>query len=412
MTDRDPLLELGASLRRAQDERDDDAAIASARAAFIDAPQERSDSGPSRALWLGGALALAAALILLVLWPSAPAVTVDGVAIAEGAGVTASEPQRMDFADGSRVALRAGTSVDLLRAQGHESRVRLVDGSAEVDVRHYDDTDFRLDAGPYQVVVTGTRFEVDYSAATETLTVAMHEGTVEIIDPSSATPFVLSAPDELSLGVVLAASSGVEPNVPRAPPEDAGASATPQVANEPADEPTKAVVEVPREPAERPKVPRKAAPPGWRQLAKAGKYAEALAAAESLGFSRLCKKSTAKDLLVLADAARFSSNAARAEEALQAVRTRFRKKAAAARAAFGLGRIAFDQRRKYAEAADWFRTYLRERPDGGLAKEALGRLLEAERKAKRNAAAKKTATKYLERYPGGAHAELAEATLR
>ena len=64
-----------------------------------------------------------------------------------------------------------------------------------------------------------------------------------------------------------------------------------------------------------------------------------------------------------------------------------------------------------AQAADWFSTYLREQPSGALAREALGRLIEAYQAAGDRVSARATAERYLKSYPDGPHATLARQAL-
>ena len=73
-----------------------------------------------------------------------------------------------------------------------------------------------------------------------------------------------------------------------------------------------------------------------------------------------------------------------------------------------MARLHFDQLGQYDEAARWFRTYLGEQPRGPFAREALGRLMESEQRSGQVAQAKETARRYLERYPSGPHAHLAQ----
>jgi transmembrane sensor len=150
----------------------------------------------------------------------------------------------------------------------------------------------------------------------------------------------------------------------------------------------------------------------WQDLARHERYAAALAAAETNGFDATCRAATAKDLLLLGNAARFAGSAERAEQAFRLVRSRFAGSHEASMAAFFLGRIAYDQRGSRKEAADWFQSYLREEPTGGLAREAAGRLLEAQRALGDRAAARVAAKSYLEKYPSGPHAGLARELLQ
>jgi hypothetical protein len=93
-------------------------------------------------------------------------------------------------------------------------------------------------------------------------------------------------------------------------------------------------------------------------------------------------------------------------EALLSVRRRFAGSHQAALAAYELGRTT-----PALEAAGWFEAYLAEQPSGSLAREASGRLLEAESLAHNEAATREVAKRYLARYPDGPHAALARRAL-
>jgi hypothetical protein len=140
--------------------------------------------------------------------------------------------------------------------------------------------------------------------------------------------------------------------------------------------------------------------PSWERLAAAGKYRDALAAAERAGFAQEVERAPAGDLLLLADAARFAGSPARAREALMAARGR----GVRGSTAFVLGTIASDP----GDALGWLEIYLREEPGGAFAEQALGRVLELSRSRGADAAAR-AAARYLARYPDGAHAALARS---
>ena len=146
--------------------------------------------------------------------------------------------------------------------------------------------------------------------------------------------------------------------------------------------------------------------PSWQELSAAGKYNEALAAAERAGFAQEIERASSPDLAALADAARYAARPALARQALLAQRRRF---GARGSSAFVLGKIAADQQGSAAEAVRWFETYLREEPNGALAEQALGRLLLFKKGDPPTARA--IAQRYLERYPGGIHAPLARSLL-
>jgi TolA-binding protein len=116
--------------------------------------------------------------------------------------------------------------------------------------------------------------------------------------------------------------------------------------------------------------------------------------------------------LQLGDGARLSGNPARAKQALMRLRNAFPGDSRRAAAAFALGKVAFDQTRSYAEAAEWFSTSIREQPGGSLSREAAGRLIEARKRSGDEAGARRAAEAYLARYPEGPHADLARALVR
>jgi tetratricopeptide (TPR) repeat protein len=146
----------------------------------------------------------------------------------------------------------------------------------------------------------------------------------------------------------------------------------------------------------------------WRTLAAAGKFRDALAAAEQAGFDAECKRASGADLLALGDAARLSGSAERAEQAYGAAHGKLSQ---GGRASYGLGLVAFDQRGDFTRAARHFEAYLREQPGGSLRTEAMGRLLEAWQRAGRVSEARRVAERYLSLYPQGPQAARAKQLL-
>jgi tetratricopeptide (TPR) repeat protein len=142
----------------------------------------------------------------------------------------------------------------------------------------------------------------------------------------------------------------------------------------------------------------------WIELQQASRYREALAAAERVGFSGLCGRLDAGELIALGDVARLAGNPTRAEEAYLAAR---RRDPRLDRSVFALGLVAFEHRRRYNEAATWFAQYVESYPKGELVTEAAGRLIESWQRAGKPDEAKKAARSYLEKYPSGPHAALA-----
>ena len=86
---------------------------------------------------------------------------------------------------------------------------------------------------------------------------------------------------------------------------------------------------------------------------------------------------------------------------------RFAGSGFSSRAAYALGLLEFRDPRGLSAAVTWFETYLKEQPRGQLAREAIGRIMEAHDRIGNREAARRYARKYLARYPEGPQAEMA-----
>jgi transmembrane sensor len=298
------------------------------------------------------------------------------------------------FSDGTSLSMAASTRARVTATTAHGATVVLEDGALSVAVVHRDAARWYVAAGPFTVLVTGTKFDVHWSTADETLSLALHEGSVTVVGPSLGSDGRRILPGQtLRVSVPRPRSAAVEP-----PPTSAVEAAAPAATRDPGakisdDEP-------------------KATSHGsWKSLALEGRYADALAAAEAEGFEGVCRRASSEDLLLLGYTSRFAGSVKRAEQALELVQTRPSGKHEAAMSAFTLGRIAYDDRQNYRDAARWFQRYLREEPSGDLAREAAGRLIEAQKAAGDLTAARESASAYLTQYPAGPYAGLARAVL-
>jgi hypothetical protein len=135
-----------------------------------------------------------------------------------------------------------------------------------------------------------------------------------------------------------------------------------------------------------------------------------VADAEVRGVDAVLEGAPLRDLVALADAARYTGRQDVARRALLAERARFSSSPEARAAAFLLGRIADDGGGSPATAIRWYDDYLREAPGGAFAAEALGRKLGALRCAG-DPGARAAATEYLRLYPEGPYAAQARDLL-
>jgi len=378
---------------------------------FASAHTPRASRRSSRTWVVGGALALAASVILMIALPrSHPLTFVVGLEDARGAlGAWIAAPEVGDlpvrFSDGTLLLLDRGSRARVTSTDTSGANITVERGHARADVVPRKHGQWRVDVGPFQVLVTGTRFDVEWDPGQERFTLALHEGLVTVSGPVVGEGRKVHAGETIQAFCKEKRVEITDDAAPATTPSPSGSIAAPLGVQPPGtDQGT--VVE---SEASSPSASQANAPQSWRELAAAGKYRKALEAAERVGFEKECERGSAEDLAALGDAARFAGQPARAVQALQALRKRFPADPRASAAAFELGRVAFDQQGSFGEAAKWFAIYLRERPHGSLAREASGRLVESLSKAGDAAGARDAATKYLARYPSGPHSELARS---
>jgi len=372
-----------------------------------------SPSG-ARSRWFA-ALVAAALLVSLALgtrslWRVRPVTLVAGGADAlPGALIEAATDEiACRFSDGSTLLVRERARVRLVATRPRGATLVLERGRASVFVEPREGTDYRFEAGPYAVRVTGTRFDLGWDPASERFELAMQSGAVELRGPGLGDGRTVVAGQSIVLGPDRRAAADVLPQaVASAPPPERAPEAPP-----PPPDPDPSVV---RPPAAGSGVAsggssaaKEDAGPTWRELARQGKFKDAFKLLQASGIDAEIGRAPAGDLLALADVARFGGQPAAATRALESLRKRFPKTPESAQAAFHFGRGAFSGG-SYGSAATWFETYLAEAPGGAYAREALGRLLECHKNAGASGKALAVAKQYLAAYPKGPHAELARS---
>lgn len=401
---------LGREVAAEQDrELAQDLSLGSLRARVIAQPIGRA----SRVRLWGGVAALAAVAAAVCVYgvsrQRAPLAATFGdhpLAVGEWVSATEAATPHIHFSDGSEVTLQPGSRVRLATLDSVGAHLVLESGSADVRVTPNHGAKYRVSLGPFAVDVTGTRFDVGFRPADEVFTLTLHEGKVIV------SGCVLGEGRTLLAGESLTASCRAGHFEISAA---GGARPAPSVAEEPAPAAERAAeLRLENEAVSRTNEASRdavASLPTWQNLSRQGRFADAYSLIAIDGFESAISRATVAELSLLGDTARFAGKPADALSAYQALRSRAAGTGSAGQAAFSIGRVHFDQRAAYAEAARWFRTYLAEQPGGPLAREAEGRLMESLSRAGDGKGARKAAEQYLAKYPRGPHERVARQLL-
>jgi hypothetical protein len=326
--------------------------------------------------------------------------SVYGPAVFEAA---ANHPQSLDFSEGSQVLLEPDTRASLARLSNRNADLTLDDGHILASIRKHTGIDWTFAAGPYRIRVVGTRFTVDWDRERRQLRVAVREGRVNVSGgdlPSEG--LVLDAGAMLERGSLPERTESAAQTEFSASPTAAVPSPSPSVGALPID-----VVEPGPNASNS-----TAAVPTWTALARQGRYKESMALAEKLGFYTLVDDLNEDDLLLLANAARYSGDASRAHQAQLKLRERFAGHRCAALAAFYLARSALDVEHRPQVAIRWFETFLAESPRGDLAALARANLMSLWLNLGQRERAQQVAQDYLRYHPDGAQAAQARSLLQ
>ncbi|NUP08906.1 MAG: tetratricopeptide repeat protein [Polyangiaceae bacterium] len=394
----DSLRRLGTAIAEAQDREGPAVDLQAQRVRFLERATKREQRRPAKRVAAYAVFAAAAAALLFFLL-RAPSLSFEiaGTRGRPGDWIAAPPDSEIPirFSDGSEVVLERDAGARVVEV-GSKGAVLVVErGTLRADVVHRDDTEWQVNAGPFEVHVVGTRFDVAWDPSREAFSLILHEGAVRVVGPMGDSGRVVRAGERLDIQVGEASPTSSLP----AATAVASAAEVPSAAHTASTEgSSSASAEVVVAPS---------ASASWRSLADKGDNRAAWAAIEAEGVDVVMRRSNAAELVSLSDVARFAGRPAHASAALNELRKRFPKDPAAADAAFLLGRMAFDQRGAPSSAAVWFETYLREKPSGAFAREAMGRLLECYQKNGSNEAARTLAMQYVASYPKGPHAELA-----
>ena len=302
--------------------------------------------------------------------------TVDGQVSPQSELVSrALQTRFVEFSDGSNLVLRPLGRLRIGKASSRGAILSLDHGRIDLSIRHRPAAQWSVEAGPYRVAVSGTRFNVGWDPGQGDVRVELVEGEVEVSGPGIAPPIALRAGQtvEATVGGGYAikdrpAETGepLQPSSPApsplpSPAQEAPIARGPSSAGGPR-RPASAALSTALAP-EKPKCE-------WTTLVSSGQFGTIVAQARRIGLSAALAECPTDSLFALADAARYLGDLDLSERTLKDLSSRSRDDAG--KAAFFLGRLE-EARGNLQRALDWYAKatqdgrdsrYIREAQDG------------------------------------------------
>ena len=395
------LIALGQRVARLQDASIDSEADQLEAQARWEALLERPKPRRHRAL-AAGALAASLAIVWLGLRPEARlSFTVDEAPGEVGAWLVAAKALPVRFSDGSTLRAESGSQLRILDASSRGAAVVLERGVLEANIVHQKGARWSVQSGPFVIEVTGTRFRAGWEPVQQELSVSLFEGSVVVQGRGGSQRRVVRAGEQFTISAISQRWTRRTKEQNARPPAKAPPAKAPPVRTA-----TKRVLPG-RLKSSRPPAFK---PPRWRRLLAKKRVSEALIAAKAEGLSEVFGSAQLEELAQLARAARLAGERDVANLANKTLRSRFAGSAQAAQAAFLLGRAA-QQANQLRAARRWFGLYLIEAAQGDFRAEAMGRLIEVHAASGDGGAARAAAQRYLQAYPKGPHRAYAEQVL-
>lgn len=125
---------------------------------------------------------------------------VEGGLLSDSGYVRSRDPSgaRLSFSDGTRIDLQDGARARIAAVDAHGARLAIENGHAALDVSGLSGSAWYVDAGPFVIQVSGTRFDIDWSSYDDTLSVDLHEGTLVVSGPPAPSGVLLRAGQRLT----------------------------------------------------------------------------------------------------------------------------------------------------------------------------------------------------------------------
>jgi ferric-dicitrate binding protein FerR (iron transport regulator) len=340
------------------------------RAAQADDVRGLHRSRPLRWWWIAPVAACAA---LAVAWGlhheaarSSLCFDVDGRPSSSGPIATENQiPRTVAFSDGSTVVLRPSARLRVTATHADGASLLLERGPVDVSVRHRPASRWRLDAGPYVVEVTGTRFNVAWDPDAGELGVSLLDGIVHISGPGISSPMPLQAGQQFHGNQVGSYAVDRGPEHMLAPVAAANAP-TARGAVAPATKVTRLASAAGADLGASPAAQTKPSC-DFTELVSRARFEAAVSRAQRQGVEITLAECPIRSLFALADAARYVAQFELSKNALLAIRKRAPDERG--KAAFFLGRLE-EARGNLDLASTWYGEAVQGKGDAQFAREA------------------------------------------
>lgn len=327
----------------------------------------------------------------------------NGAWISSGIGA----PIPIVFDNGSRFELATNSAARVVESNNKQVRLDLSQGRLDANVNGNGETEWIVQAGPYEVKVLGTRFSVHFSSIRNQLEVEVASGKVAVNGTQMSTGVLLKTGQRL-----VANATGTQVQTVDEPKHPAGegslvSSKSSKNEGNPLDS-SDTKIETPTAIENKANSSvAKVQVPKWRKHANAQEWPEAVKAMDNQTAISIAQSRELDLLWSLANAARYSERPQLATLFLNQIRLRFGDTSRGKTAIFLLAKTALDAHKDLPNARKWFLTYLKTIPNGALAEEATGYLMEVCLKMNHMEESAQFAQTYLENYQTGPFANRA-----
>ncbi|MBN2529411.1 MAG: FecR domain-containing protein [Deltaproteobacteria bacterium] len=331
------------------------------------------------------------------------------------------------FEQGSQFRLSSRSSVQMMSHSSDLVQLALISGKMHARVIGNGKTQWKINAGPFVLSVSGTAFSVIWKADRSIIAVEVEKGPVLVqgallsehgielqggnavwVDAQNGT--VKMSPKILSLDAVHHASIQLEPidvyqvdvfnsRLRMSDKRDTVVDA-PVLLNSEANNDRLVIRRTPDGDA----VGAMSPIPEWLLAYRRENYSEALLRARATGVDEIMEESSADQLWCLAETARQLGEAQLQQQVLERIRQRFPESDKSKVAAYMLGHILLAHPHEKGLAARWFKMYLQEASRGKMRQEAYRSLMTAYWESGQMVRARDTAEQYLDEYPNGLYA--------